>query len=77
MRIRYFLPFVLFTFLFSVSAFAGSSTKARELARQAVSENQTEAVSAINELRALREVARRPVQEPQGLANLDARDHRR
>ena len=55
MRIRYFLPFVLFTFLFSVSAFAGSSTKARELARQAVSENQTEAVSAINELRALRE----------------------
>ncbi|HEX8368594.1 MAG TPA: hypothetical protein VF604_08635 [Pyrinomonadaceae bacterium] len=55
MRIRYFLPFVLVTFLFSVSAFAESSSKAKELARQAASENQTEAVSAINQLRALRQ----------------------
>ncbi|HEX8249134.1 MAG TPA: hypothetical protein VF599_13235 [Pyrinomonadaceae bacterium] len=55
MRIRYFLPFVLVTFLFSVSAFAESSSKAKELARQAASENQTEAISAINQLRALRQ----------------------
>lgn len=55
MRIRYFLPFVLFTFLFSVNAFAESSARAKELARQAASENQTEAVSAINQLRALRQ----------------------
>lgn len=55
MRIRYFLPFVLFTFLFSASAFAESSARAKELARQAASENQTEAVSAINQLRALRQ----------------------
>jgi hypothetical protein len=55
MRIRYFLPFVLLTLLFSVSAFAESSAKARELARQAASENQTEAVSAVNRLRAMRQ----------------------
>ena len=55
MRIRYFLPVVLLTFLFSVSAFAESSIKAKELARRAASENQTEAVSAINQLRAMRE----------------------
>ncbi|MDQ3802044.1 MAG: hypothetical protein M3384_21675 [Acidobacteriota bacterium] len=54
MRIRYFLPFVLFTLLFSVPAFAESSAKARELARQAASENQTESVAAINQLRAMR-----------------------
>lgn len=55
MQIRYFLPLFLVTLLFSVSAFAESSSKAKELARQAASENQTEAVSAINRLRALRQ----------------------
>jgi hypothetical protein len=55
MRIRYFLPFLLFTFLFSVSAFAESSAKARELARQAASENQTEAAAAVNQLREMRQ----------------------
>ncbi|HEX9961579.1 MAG TPA: hypothetical protein VGB00_11635 [Pyrinomonadaceae bacterium] len=55
MRIRYFLPVVLVTFLFSVSAFAESSAKARELARQAASANQSEAVSAVNQLRAMRQ----------------------
>jgi hypothetical protein len=55
MRIRYFLPFVLIIFLFSVSAFAESSGKAKELARQVTSENQTEAVAAINQLRAMRQ----------------------
>jgi hypothetical protein len=55
MRIRYFLPFVLFTLLFSVSVFGESSGKAKELARQAASENQTEAAAAINQLRTLRQ----------------------
>ena len=55
MRIRYFLPVVLVTFLFSVSVFAESSSKAKELARQAASENQTEAADAINQLRVLRQ----------------------
>lgn len=55
MRIRYFLPVVLLTFLFSASALAESSAKAKELARQAASENQTEAVAAVNQLRALRQ----------------------
>jgi hypothetical protein len=55
MRIRYFLPFVLFTLLFSVSVFAESSGKAKELARQAASENQAEAVAAVNQLRLLRQ----------------------
>lgn len=55
MRIRYFLPFVLITFVFSVSAFAESSKKAKELARQVISENQTEAVSAVNQLRLMRQ----------------------
>jgi hypothetical protein len=55
MRIRYFLPFVLVTFVFSVSAFAESSGKANELARRVTSENQTEAVAAINQLRSMRQ----------------------
>jgi hypothetical protein len=55
MRIRYFPLFVLFTLLFSVSVFAESSSKAKELARQAASENQAEAIAAINQLRVLRQ----------------------
>lgn len=55
MRIRYFPPFVLLTLLFSVSVFAESSGKARELARQAASGSQTEAISAVNQLRAMRQ----------------------
>lgn len=55
MRIRYFLLFVLVTFLFSVSVFAESSSKAKELAVQAASENQAEAASAINQLRSMRQ----------------------
>ncbi|HEX8733736.1 MAG TPA: hypothetical protein VF721_00300 [Pyrinomonadaceae bacterium] len=55
MRIRYFPSLVLFTLLFSVSVFAESSGKAKELARQAASENQAEAVAAVNQLRLLRQ----------------------
>jgi hypothetical protein len=57
MRIRYFpsvLP-LLAIFLFSVPVLAESISKAKELARQAVSENRDESFSAINQLRAMRQ----------------------
>lgn len=55
MRIRYILPVLLATFLFCAPAFAEITNKLKELARQAASENQPEALSAINQLRALRQ----------------------
>lgn len=50
---RFFLPFVVLL-VFSVSVFAESSAKAKELARQAASGNPAKAALAINQLRDLR-----------------------